>query len=188
MLLYNDLYDPQRVLYDRIEGQWASGQPVVIQAGQRAGKTVIANVLAAKHQRGPIIVVGHTVDMARMAYSQVRPLLYLSPNVLSPDTHPNKICPKDLVKAGSLTENTLVIIDDCFWMQGGERIFDAFSRYTNLVLAIGSKGPSDLRWRKRDRIWRYSSNDLNPLMPEVVAEAFKQDPCRAARDFGNPEP
>jgi hypothetical protein len=190
MIRYHDLYDPQKDFVDRVYSSWRKGEPVVAQCGQRSGKNVMAAAIASSWPSPFIIGISQTVDASHKTFKQFNPPTIANE---SPKTamhvHPGNPDTLHLVYDGYLCRETLVIIDEAFWAEGTEAVFDEFANYTPYILCLGSKGP--YRWRNRKRIWRYATWDLNPMLPrdsEIIKHAYKDDPARADRDFGKQEP
>lgn len=184
------LLEPQQQLYDNIIDDWAHALPTVVQAGQRSGKSFMSSALANDRNKR---VLGVALTLGRAKALIADPLRDNLRVDMTTGKNLQEAIRADKLQSlygrtGLFDDQTTIIIDEAFWMPGSEYIFDALRMYSLYVLAIGSKGPE--RWRDRKRIRRYATWELNPRMSRdhpAIINAYRNDPVKAARDFGNEE-
>lgn len=194
-MTYDDLYPEQQTLFRLIEDRLAEGKPVIVEAGQRGGKTTIARALEAKLRPATFIAISHSKESAWTGY---RTPLRSDINSAKRMGFGNRFLEQKfqaLVNAGRLTENTLVVMDDAFWLSAkanvGEKIFKALAEHPVKLVAIGSRPPESRRWAESTgEVLRYATWDLNPTISKQWAydNIGRHDMAAFERDFGAVNP
>lgn len=201
-LIRDQLYEPQRKLYDRIMASFANNEPVAVCAGQRSGKTTIEMALALDHEH-VIVATGLTLNHTRSCFDDLRRLygkkveVEYAPNFFgnpqSPGRYPYK----------KVTPDTLVILDEPYWWMTEiavlsheqaqkdkeqptppypEHFFERVCGLTKRVLAMGSRGPAIF---KNTPMSCYPTWELNTeITRQMLEPEFVFDHDAATRDFG----
>lgn len=140
----------------------------LLKTGQRSGKTVIETRVANRLNAENVYLFSRSPIIAQMFPEYMNVIRNPLPDV------------KD-----QFPPNSVVIIDEAFWMPGSFTHFEQARQLDIPVLVVGSNGPEYRdEWATLPHALSYSTWEINPMVTrEELQPLYEQDWAKAERDF-----